>query len=248
MTLNQYKQWKKARKKRDNDFMLTNVKVGDKFKIVEHNEYSIGFESRIIELISKHNSNAPLFRSTKNDKALYVDWWRLKPYVAKEEDLSGKTVLLKSLKKLKKGPKKRTLGLTINNNGAMDHLAGTVVQLGYNKTDTNACKMKDQRWLISNWMVEAIIDEEEVNKSLLDWRDAFTDTNAIKVNYSCADTIQIKEAYNCKIYTALCAYVSQFECGGFWYSKNGLYFTTASPDSDPLATYEHAKAFVDNFN
>ena len=83
----------------------------------------------------------------------------------------------------------------------------------------------------------------------LDWRDAFIDSYSEKTRYSNADVIRIKEAASCNRYKALCAYVSQFDMGGFWYDKKyGLYFVTnGSGESDPLATYEHAMKFIKEF-
>ena len=85
-------------------------------------------------------------------------------------------------------------------------------------------------------------------KPELDWRDAFIDSGSEKTKYSCADAIRIKKASSCDRYKALCAYVSQFELGGFWYDEiNGLHFVTDGIGSDPLATYEHAMEFVKKF-
>lgn len=84
-------------------------------------------------------------------------------------------------------------------------------------------------------------------KPELDWRDAFIDGSSEKVTYSCADAIKINETTVRTRYKTLCAYVSQFELGGFWYDeKYGLHFVTHGIGSDKLATYDHAMKFVKN--
>ena len=88
-------------------------------------------------------------------------------------------------------------------------------------------------------------EKEEVSK---DWRDAFVETRIITkeqcVNYGGADCIKIMYNDNCTKYPLLCGYVAQFVTGGFWFSSDGLYFTTAGIDSDSEATYEDAKNYI----
>ena len=87
--------------------------------------------------------------------------------------------------------------------------------------------------------------------STMDWRDAFFENqseyyikNLEKVTYSTADAILVKHCTSCSRYSNICAYVSQFEQGGFWLSEEGLFFVTRGVESDKDATYEDAIAFL----
>ena len=88
-----------------------------------------------------------------------------------------------------------------------------------------------------------------------DWRDAFIESFAIiknkclKDNYAQADCLYVHANINsCTNLTPLIAYVSQFENGGFWYSKDcGLHFVTNGTGSDKDATYNDALIFCANW-
>ncbi len=82
-----------------------------------------------------------------------------------------------------------------------------------------------------------------------DWRDAFVEFDIIdeemKVKHACADSIRIDVCNKCNKYRDLCAYVGQFENGGFWFSEKGLHFITSGTYSDKEATYEDAVRFLE---
>ena len=88
-----------------------------------------------------------------------------------------------------------------------------------------------------------------------DWRDAFLESfesiknTCLKERYSCTDCLYVDANINsCTNLTPLIAYVSQFEQGGFWYSKDcGLHFTTSGVNSDVNATYNDALIFCANW-
>lgn len=92
-----------------------------------------------------------------------------------------------------------------------------------------------------------IFNNKEIDKSK-DWRDAFVEEKLIKskqkIYYSLAYTIKINNCSLCNKYVVLCAYVSQFNLGGFWFSKDGLFFVTSGIKSDESATYEDAVEFI----
>ena len=96
------------------------------------------------------------------------------------------------------------------------------------------------------------LDPESISK---DWRDAFIESfvdvrnTCLKVNFSAADCLYVHTSVNCcGDLTPLMAYVSQFEHGGFWYSKDcGLHFTTSGSNSDKDATYNDALIFCANW-
>lgn len=88
-----------------------------------------------------------------------------------------------------------------------------------------------------------------------DWRDAFMESFAgirntcLKDNFSSADCLYVHTSINsCTSLAPLIAYISQFEQGGFWYSKDcGLHFTTSGLHSDKDATYNDALVFCTNW-
>ena len=96
------------------------------------------------------------------------------------------------------------------------------------------------------------INPEGISK---DWRDAFIESFAdikdtcIKVDFSSADCLYVHTNINiCTSLAPLIAYVSQFEHGGFWYTKDcGLHFTTNGLGSDKDATYNDALIFCANW-
>jgi hypothetical protein len=81
-----------------------------------------------------------------------------------------------------------------------------------------------------------------------DWRDAFVEAKIIKeeqkVIYCYSYCVKIDVCNRCNKYGLLCAYVGQFENGGFWFGNEGLYFVTNGSKSDKEATYEDAKKFL----
>lgn len=83
-----------------------------------------------------------------------------------------------------------------------------------------------------------------------DWRDAFVESGIIKESqkdrYSSADCIKITICHTCSKYKKLCAYVSQFESGGFWINTE-IYFVTSGTGSDRDATYKDALMFLGGF-
>jgi len=84
-----------------------------------------------------------------------------------------------------------------------------------------------------------------------DWRHAFLEKNILSdkdvlSKYNGANAIKIYKSNFCSEYNTLCAYVSQFSSGGFWFTCSyDLYFVTAGYDSDEDATYEDALAFIE---
>ena len=98
------------------------------------------------------------------------------------------------------------------------------------------------------------LDSNTVNAPK-DWRDAFIEyfptikNKCLKDNYGSADCLYVHTNINdCTDLTPLIAYVSQFECGGFWFSKDcGLHFLTDGVGSDKDATYDDALVFCANW-
>ncbi len=82
-----------------------------------------------------------------------------------------------------------------------------------------------------------------------DWRDAFVESGIItadqKADYSCCDTILIRDCNASSEYSLLCSYVGQFTGGGFWLYNDRLRFVTSgNTGSDEEATYEDAREFL----
>ena len=166
-------------------------------------------------------------------------------------NLAGKTVLIKSLKKLKKGNTKVLNGQAHFHFNEMTYIAGKVIQLGGLLYQGNY-NMNNGIWSISPWMVEAIVKcpKEPKPDADKDWRDAFLEDTpeiGVKALESSADAIKINRINICTIPAKLCSYVGLFKRGGFWYANKGLYFVTEGVGSDPKATYQHAKNFIKNY-
>lgn len=98
------------------------------------------------------------------------------------------------------------------------------------------------------------LDSNTVNAPK-DWRDAFIESfstikhKCLKDNHASADCLYVHaNIRSCTDLSPLIAYVSQFEFGGFWFSKDcGLHFTTSGVGSDVDATYNNALVFCANW-
>ena len=85
-----------------------------------------------------------------------------------------------------------------------------------------------------------------------DWRDAFLESEDGRVMeavaYSMADAIKVEDAGVCTTLQCLMHYCSSFTNGGMWINHiSGVRFVTNGTGSDPDATYEDAKKFIENF-
>ena len=94
-------------------------------------------------------------------------------------------------------------------------------------------------------MKRKINDNVEFESQSKDWRHAFLEAEIINEDMMCNDgtnRIEIVRCDNCDEYSLLCAYVGQFEKGGFWFnSRDGLHFVIIK---EIEATYEDAKLFL----
>ncbi len=85
-----------------------------------------------------------------------------------------------------------------------------------------------------------------------DWRDAFLEDisspNWVKSINGTSMTIRCERLDSCNKANHLLAYVSLFELGGFWLSSDSkLEFLISSMEHPKIATYEHAKKFVQEY-
>ena len=88
--------------------------------------------------------------------------------------------------------------------------------------------------------------------SIKDWRDAFLESVNGEImeseTHGLADAINVVHNLDCTSLQCLMNYCSSFTNGGVWIDpEDGVFFVTSRIGSDPEATYEDAKQFIENY-